>query len=103
MRLVLLALVSTSFLFAACGHDDDHDAYATFQACFDDHSNVESLPHDQSIVICCIEHPLGSTAANTACGADSAACVTYVTANLTSTSATAAEIMAGCTTYQSQH
>ena len=97
-----LAFVSTVFLFAACGHDDDHEAYATYKECFDDHHNVESLPVDQAIVVCCIEHEIGSTAMNTVCGADSAACATYVTAQL-GASATSAEIMAGCTTYQSQH
>jgi hypothetical protein len=99
MRFIFLA---TIFLLAAC-HDHEHDAYGTFQECYDDHHNVESLPADQAIVVCCVDHPLGGAAKNTACGADSAACVTYVTANLTSTSATSAEIMAGCTTYQTQH
>jgi hypothetical protein len=97
-----LAIVSTVFLFAACGGDDE-ESFATFQACYDDHANVESLPHDQAIAVCCLDHAIGSSGANVVCGADSAACVTYVTANLTSTSATAAEIMAGCTSYQSQH
>jgi len=99
MRFVL-AIVSTALLFAACGGDDD-EAYDTFLACYNDHHNVEALPADQAIVVCCIEHPLGSAEKNTACGADSAACVTYVTAQ--QTNATTAEIMTGCTTYQSQH
>jgi hypothetical protein len=102
MRLALIIL-STAFLFAACGGDDsDSEPYDTFKACFDDHHNVESLPADQAITVCCIEHPIGGAAMNTVCGADSAACTTYVTAQL-GQGATAAEIMTGCTTYQSQH
>ena len=101
MRFVL-AFVCSVFLVAGC-HGHDHGAYDTFQACYDEHHNVESLPVDQAIVVCCIDHEIGGGAKNTACGADSAACVTYVTANLTPTSATSAEIMAACTTYQTQH
>lgn len=96
-----LVILSTAFLFAACGGDDE-ESYATYKECFDDHHNVESLPVDQAITVCCIEHEIGGAAKNTLCGADSAACVTYVTAQL-GTSATSAEIMTGCTTYQSQH
>ncbi|HUS28983.1 MAG TPA: hypothetical protein VMZ53_10740 [Kofleriaceae bacterium] len=96
-----LAILSTAFLFAACGGDEE-ESYDTYKACFDDHHNVESLPVDQAIVVCCIEHEIGGAAKNTLCGGDSAACTTYVTAQL-GQSATTAEISAGCTTYQSQH
>ena len=104
MRSVLaIAFVSTA-LFAACsGNDGDSEPYDTFQACYTDHHVTESLPADQAIVVCCIEHPIGSAAKNTVCGADSASCVTYVTAQVTTSAPTSAEIMAGCMTYQSQH
>jgi hypothetical protein len=103
MRLAL-AFVSTALLFAACGGDDsDSEPYDTFQDCYTDHHNTESLPADQAIVVCCIEHPIGSAGKNTVCGADSASCTTYVTAQVTTSAPTTAEISAGCATYQSQH
>ena len=101
MRFVLLAFVSSAFVFAACGGDEE-EAYDTFQACYDDHKTVESLPADQAIATCCIEHKIGSAAKDTVCGNDAAACMTYLTANLTSTSASSADIMAGCTLYVSE-
>jgi hypothetical protein len=101
MRFVLFAFVSTAFLFAAC-HDHEHDAYDNFQKCFEDHTMVEALPVDQAIVICCIEHPLGSAPQNTACGADAQACVTFVTANVAAGTATAAQITMGCDEYVTQ-
>ena len=103
MRFISLALISCAFLFAACGGDDSgSESYPTFQECFDDHHNVESLPAPEAISVCCLEHPIGSNAAGIVCGADSASCTTFVTANLTSTSATSAEITTGCTDYQTQ-
>jgi|SRR3954470_22785503 hypothetical protein len=103
MRFVSLAFISTALLFAACGGDDsDSESYPTFQGCFDDHHNVESLTVTESISVCCLEHPIGSSAAGIVCGADATSCGTYVTANLAGTSATAAEITAGCMDYQTQ-
>jgi hypothetical protein len=101
MRFVLFAFVSTAFLFVACG-DHDHNSYASFKDCFNEHTMAEALPVDQAIVICCIDHPLGSSAANTACGADSPACVTFVTANVDAGTATSAQIMMGCDEYVTQ-
>ena len=101
MRLVL-AFVSSVLLFACSGGTDD-ESYPTFQECFDDHHNVETLPTDQAIVVCCVDHPIGSAGKNVVCGADAASCTTYVTANLMSTSATSMEITTACNTYQTQH
>jgi hypothetical protein len=100
---LILAFVSSALMFAACGGDSDDEAYDTFQDCYTDHHVTESLPADQAIVVCCIEHPIGSAGKNAVCGADSASCVTYVTAQVTTNAPTSAEIQAGCTTYQSQH
>jgi hypothetical protein len=94
MHLVIAALL----LCAAC-RDHDHDGYATLQACFDEHTMEESLPFKESVVICCLDHPLDGV--SEACGATAADCVAYVNANLTST-ATAAEIQAACDDYVTQ-
>ena len=101
MRLVLA--FASIMLAAGCSGNSDEESYDTFQACFDDHHNVETLPVDQAIVVCCVDHPIGSAGKNVVCGADSASCTTYVTANLSATSATSSDISTACTTYQTQH
>jgi hypothetical protein len=86
---------------AAC---DDHahgaEPFATFQLCFDEHATTESLPHDQAITICCLEHPIGGV--TQVCGTTAAACEAYLSANLAATSATSAEVTAGCADYVTQ-
>lgn len=96
MRFVLATLL----LFCIACHDDhDHEGFHTFQACFDDHTMEESLPFQQAVVVCCLDHPIHGV--TEACGTTQADCVTYLTANLTS-SATQAEIDAACTEYVTQ-
>ena len=85
------------FLFAC--HDHDHNSYATFQACFDQHTMEEALPFQEAVVVCCLDHPIGGV--SEVCGASAATCVTYLTANLTST-ATSDEVMTACTEYETQ-
>ena len=100
MRFNLFAFASTVLVFAACGNSNDTGAYPTYQACFDDHHSVETLSIHDAIVVCCLDHPIdGHTLA---CGADAADCMTYLSANLSSTSATAAEVTTACTDYQTQ-
>jgi hypothetical protein len=99
MRLSLLSFVIV--LLALCpscgGHD--HTGYASFQACFDEHVGAEALPFNQAVVICCLDHPVDGV--SEVCGDSAASCVTYVTANLTST-ATQGEIQTACTEYEQQ-
>jgi len=83
------------FLFAAC-HDHDHDGYATFQACFDEHVNDEALPFNEAVVVCCTDHPIDGVA--DACGATAPECVAYLTTNLMS-NATTTELEAACDEY----
>ena len=96
--LILLAL-------AACGGDSkmptDNDPYATFQDCYDDHHNVESFPTVKAIEICCIDHPIGTSAMNTVCGDTTQSCQTYVTANLADAADPnlATDITTACTAY----
>lgn len=98
MRLVCFAFISAVVL-SACGHDDGEEAFDTLQDCYTDHHEEEALSVSESIVVCCLDHPIGG-ATGTVCGADAAACVTYVTANVTGP--TSAEIMAACTDYETQ-
>jgi len=98
-----LSIVSILFLstLAACDdHDHGAEPYATFQACFDEHATAEALPHAQAITICCLEHPIGGV--TEVCGTTAAACEAYLGTNLTSGSATPAEVTAGCADYVTQ-
>lgn len=101
LRALLLATLPLLTLPAACGGGAaDDEPFDTFQACYDDHHASYSAA--QAIAICCLDHPIGGAAAGVACGADAAACGTYVTANLSPTSAQAAEVTAGCADYVMQ-
>lgn len=91
MRSLCIALALFAF---ACDHD--HNSYSTFQACFDEHTMSENLPFQEAVVVCCLDHPIGGV--SSACGATAPECVTYLTANLTS-SATTTEIEATCAEY----
>lgn len=90
----------TCFLLAACSHDHDAEGFDTFQDCFDDHHEAESLPVGESIVICCLDHPIAGV--SEVCGATAATCETYLATNLATTSATMAEVTAACTDYEMQ-
>lgn len=86
------SLVIAAALFStACGHS--HDDYDNYQACYDEHVTKESLPFQEAVVVCCLDHFEG-----TICGQTAPECVTYLTANLTST-ATTTEIEAACDEY----
>jgi len=103
-----MRLVPTLFAFtvllgvAGCddGHDHDPEAFATFQECYDDHHTEEALPVQESIVICCLEHPIAGVAP--VCGDTTAACMTYLGTNLSSTSASQGEVDASCADYITQ-
>jgi hypothetical protein len=93
MRLVLAAVLC----LAAC-HDHDHEGFATFQACYDDHHVDEMLGVQESLVVCCLDHPIDGH--SEVCGSTATECVTYLTANVQGP--TQAEVMASCTEYVTQ-
>jgi hypothetical protein len=99
MRFILSALLLTIPVYA-CGDDGGEEAFDNFQDCFDDHHEVESLPVQEAIVVCCLEHPIAGV--TEVCGATAATCQTYLAANLDTASATSAEVMAACTDYEMQ-
>jgi len=104
---ILSALICLPLFHAACGDDgknDDTDAepFDTYADCYDDHANEESLPVDQAIVVCCIDHPIGADDANIVCGETEQDCEDYVDANIGDDSVTAGDITAACTDYISQ-
>lgn len=89
MRLVCFALVS---VLAACHSHDE--AYATYQACYVDHHEEESLSVSESIIVCCLDHPIEG---DTGCGTTAAECVTYLTGKVMGP--TSDEIMSACDEY----
>ena len=91
MRFCLLFCVA---LLAACGHS--HDDYATFQACFDEHTDVEGYAPPMAITICALDHGIEGETLDFTTAAE---CIAYVEANLAEGEATSAEIMAGCEDY----
>ena len=98
MRFVFAAL-----LFCAACHDHDHGAepFDTYQECFDDHhGGAENLPVKEAIVVCCLEHPIAGH--TEVCGATTADCMTYLSTNLSSSSATQTDVSAACMDYVTQ-
>ena len=106
MRIATTLLLSW-FVFplalTACGDDktDDGDAepFDTLQDCFDEHHGEESLPTDQAIVVCCVDHPIAGI--HPSCGTTAADCTTHVRAQLASSVADS-DISAACTDYENQ-
>jgi hypothetical protein len=95
------ALISISLtlplVLAACGGgNDDADPFDTLQDCYDDHHNEESLSVHDSIVVCCLDHPIAGV--HPSCETTQAACVTHVDAELDA-SVTLADIQTACTDY----
>lgn len=90
MRLLLFAALFT----LGCGHS--HDSYATFQACFDEHTDVEGYNAPMAITICALDHDIDGAALDFATVEE---CIAYVDAELSTDAATAEEIAAGCEDY----
>jgi hypothetical protein len=105
IRTALIAALVSGFALVACGGDDnapDNDPFATYQDCFTDHHVTEGFDVQKAIVICCIDHPIGSADMNVVCGSDAASCETYVTANVSGSDVGSADITAACTDYVTQ-
>jgi len=96
-----IAFVFPMLLVACGGSSTPVDSYATFQACYTEHTQMESLSPSCAIEICCIDHPIGSNKANIVCGTTTQSCETYVNANLQdgSDANLATDIQQACTFY----
>jgi len=101
MKLAISLACLASLTAIGCGGDDGAEAFPTYQECFDDHTmGGEHLPVKESIVVCCIEHPIdGKTIV---CGDTKADCINYLTANLNQTSASTTDVMEACSDYVAQ-
>lgn len=99
-----MRLAIAVFALVACGDSGgtkDADPFDTFQLCFDEHHSTEAFPVQQTIVICCLDHPIGNQKANVVCGDTAAACMAYVNANL-NPAQSAADVTAACNDYITQ-
>jgi len=106
MRIATCFVVSSfalSLVLAACGDSKapDADPFDTLQDCYDEHAHTESLPVQEAIVVCCLDHPIGNPGVHPSCTDTQVDCVSHVRAEL-DISVTDAEIEAACTTYISQ-
>ena len=94
---LLVSIFALPLAIAACGDSTaDADPFDTLQACFDEHNKEESLPVQQAIVVCCVDHPIAGI--HPSCTDTQAACVTHVRGELDST-VSDADISAACTDY----
>jgi hypothetical protein len=102
--LVLASVLSLPFVLAACSSgddgDDDAEAFATLQDCFDEHHNEEALTVPHAITTCCLDHPIAGM--HPSCGTTVDDCETHVGTNLDASSATSEDISAACTDYIGQ-
>jgi hypothetical protein len=92
----LLSVSLTSlFVLAACGGDEE-EAFATLQDCYDDHRGEEGFSIHDSIVVCCLDHPIDGV--HPSCLNTQTDCVSHVDAELDPT-VSISEIQAACTDY----
>jgi len=89
--------VAIPLVLAACGsNNEEADPFDTLQACYDEHHNMESLPVQDSIVVCCLDHPIAGV--HPSCTNTQADCVTHVDAELDA-SVSLGDIQMACTDY----
>ncbi len=79
---------------AGCG-GHDHSSYSNFQACFEEHTGVESLTTTEAIVVCCLDHEIDG--ASVPCGATANDCVAYLGLSLVGPPMT--EVSTACDEY----
>jgi hypothetical protein len=84
-------------VLAGCGSSTNPDAFATFQACYDEHTTKEAFTSPCAIEICCIDHQIGSTKMNIVCGDTTQSCESYVMQNLSG--ASSQDVTTACTNY----
>jgi hypothetical protein len=94
MRKALLALV---LLLPVGCKDDAAESYDTLQDCFTDHTQEESLPVVESLVVCCLDHPIMGV--NPSCGETEADCINHLTDEINQTEASTVDIMDACAEY----
>jgi hypothetical protein len=97
---ILAAVFAFPLVLVGCsdakGNNMDAEPYATLQACFDEHHKDESLSVHDSIVVCCLDHPIAGK--HPSCGVSQTECVGHVSPALDS-SVTSNDVDAACASY----
>ena len=91
-NLLLLALLAT-----ACKSDSGTEPFDTYQLCFDQLTEVDMREVVDSIVECCLDHPIDGV--KPVCRDTVPDCINFLTANLLQTDASTVEVMEGCEEY----
>jgi len=86
-------------LFVGC-KEDPEESYDTLQDCFIDHTEEESLPVVEALVVCCLDHPIMGVAPS--CTDTEADCINLLTNEIDQTDASTVEIMDACAEYIDQ-
>lgn len=97
MRKALLALL---LLLPVGCKEDGEESYETLQDCFIDHTEEESLPVVEALVVCCLDHPIMGVAPS--CGDTAADCINHLTDEIDQTDASTIEVMDACAEYEAQ-
>jgi hypothetical protein len=100
MRSALLGLLLAFSLTSFGCKDDGEEAYDTLQDCFTDHTEEESLPVVEALVVCCLDHPIMGV--NPSCGDTEADCINHLTDEIAQTDASTVEVMDACAEYVDQ-
>lgn len=99
-RSLIVSVFALPLVLVACSDNKSgEEAFNTLQDCYDDHHDgAEGLPIQEAIVVCCIEHPIGTAGEHPSCGATQAECITHVRAEL-DPAVINSDIDAACTDY----
>ena len=94
------SLLSSLLALTACGDHKTSDAesFDTLQDCYDDHHGTEHLTTQEALVVCCVDHPIGTSKEHPSCGNTLDACKAHVRAEIDS-SVTDTEVGAACADY----
>jgi hypothetical protein len=79
MHVIRTTLLAAMFCVTGCSGTTTPppEPFATMQLCFDSHHTVEMLSVNDSIVVCCLDHPINGV--HPSCGATVAACNSRLT------------------------
>src|SRR4051812_37854417 len=92
-----LGLLIAVVVGIGCKSESGADPFPTYQECFDKVHDVDMKMVEDTIVECCLEHPIDKV--KPVCKDTLADCINFLTANLKQTSASTVEVREACQTY----
>ncbi len=94
---LLIAVVVVVGIDIGCKSESGADPFPTYQECFDKLHDIDMKLVEDTIVECCLEHPIDKV--KPVCKDTVPDCINFLTANLKQTSASTVEVMEACQTY----